>query len=149
MLTMGVIPGLSRLGNELWAIYALMRRAFKEGFRHVIIETDNYEAYQIVKNFSNGAPTALYHLVNQIDILINNSTWVCTLAFIYAARNRVGRYAARLGMEVGDHLYTLEHPVAGVNDLLAWDMGMGVDHPDFQDIVIPENAPSLSTSMWT
>lgn len=44
-------------------------------------------------------------------------------------------------MEVGDHLYTLEHPVAGINDLLAWDLGLGIDHPDFQDIVIPQNTP--------
>lgn len=116
-----VIPGLSRICNQLWAIYSPMRRAFKEGFRHVIIETDNYEAYQVIKNFNNGAPAALYHLVNQIAILINNNTWVCTLSFIYAARNIVGRYAARLGMEVGDHLYTLEHPVTRVSDLLAHD----------------------------
>lgn len=44
-------------------------------------------------------------------------------------------------MEVGDHLYTLEHPVGGIDDLLAWDMGFGLNHPDFQDIVIPNNAP--------
>lgn len=30
LATIGVIHGLSREGNQLWAIYAPMRRAFKE-----------------------------------------------------------------------------------------------------------------------
>lgn len=64
-LTIGIIPGLSLIGNQLWAIYSPMRRDFREGFRHVIIETDNYKAYQVIKNFRNGAPAALYHLATK------------------------------------------------------------------------------------
>lgn len=33
-------------------------------------------------------------------------------------------------MELGDQLYTLDRPVAGVEELMDWDMGMGPDHPD-------------------
>lgn len=49
LLTIGVVPGLSRIGNQLWAIYAPMRRAFIKGYRHVMIETDNHEAFQIIE----------------------------------------------------------------------------------------------------
>lgn len=117
-----------------------MRRAFRERFRHVIVETDNHEAFQIIRNFSNDAPTAYYHIYSQIDVLLNNNSWVCSINFIFPACNRVGCFAARFGMEVCDHLYTLDHPIGGSGDLVEWNLGLGFDHPNFQDIVIPNHA---------
>lgn len=141
LLTLGVVPGLSSIGNQLWAVYAPMRRAFKEGYRNVMIETDNFDAFKAIRDFSAGAPPAIYHLLSQIEVLMNNNTWACSIAFIFAARNRPARYAARLGMEIGEQLYTMEHPVGGVQEYIDWDMGMGVEHPDFVDVFLPLNAP--------
>lgn len=39
--TLGTIPALSKLGTELWAIYAPLRRAMIKGYESVIIETNN------------------------------------------------------------------------------------------------------------
>lgn len=148
LLTLGVIPGLSSLGNQLWAIYAPVRRAFKEGYRSVIIETDNFDAFNAIRDFSAGAQAGVYHLLSQIDILMNNNMWACTVAFIFASRNRPARYAARLGMKIGEQLYTMEHPVGGVQEYIDCDMGMGVEHPDFMDVFLPVNAPIQLTLTW-
>lgn len=53
----------------------------------------------------------------------------------------MARFIARLALEVGEMLFTLSHPLPGVEDLLDWDMGMGVDHAAFVDLVLPVGAP--------
>ncbi|WOG95417.1 hypothetical protein DCAR_0414735 [Daucus carota subsp. sativus] len=50
-------------------------------------------------------------------------------------------FIARLGRDVSDRLYTLDRMVGPLEELLDWDMGLGVDHPDFMDVVIPDEAP--------
>lgn len=44
-------------------------------------------------------------------------------------------------MEIGEQLYTMEHPLGGVQEYIDWDMGLGVEHPEFVDIFLPVNAP--------
>lgn len=106
LLTIGVISGLSIIVNQLWAIYsAILWRALKEGYLHVIIETDNFKAFQVISNFNIGAPTKIYHIANQIDILLHNNTWIFVVGFIFTAWNRMARYTSRLGMDVGTRLY--------------------------------------------
>ena len=63
------------------------------------------------------------------------------LAYVFPARNHVARFLARLGRDVSDRLYTLDRMVGPLEELLDWDMGLGVDHPDFMDVVIPDEAP--------
>lgn len=63
------------------------------------------------------------------------------LSFVFLARNRVARYIARVAMEYGDRLYPLDRPIAGVEELLDWDMGMGPDHPNYVDVVLSNEAP--------
>lgn len=60
--------------------------------------------------------------------------------YVYAARNKVARFLAILGYEVADRIYTFDRPVGGVEKLLNWDMGLGIDHPDFQDVYLPTEA---------
>lgn len=62
------------------------------------------------------------------------------LSFVYPARNRIARYATRIGMELGDMLYTLDRPVAGIEELLDSDMGMGPDQPDYIDEHLADKA---------
>lgn len=140
LLTVGTIPFLTQLGNQLWAIFIALLRAFFEGYRDVELETDNYEAYLILKNFHLGAPTCVFDLASQIDIRVKDIRWRCKIAFVYPARNKVARYLARLGLEVADRLYTFNRPIGGVEELINWDMGYGIDHPDFQDVFLPAEA---------
>lgn len=140
-ITLGVIPELSVLGNQLWAIYAPLKRAFLEGFRDVRIETDNYEAFKVVRNFNIGAPASVYDIAKQIDILSHDKRWTCKMSYVFPVRNRAARFAAKLGMQAADRLYTLDRPVGGIEELLDWDMGLGLNHPDFQDVHLPNAAP--------
>lgn len=54
--------------------------------------------------------------------------------------NKVARFLARLGLEASYRLYTFQRPVGGVEELLNWDMGFVIDHPDFQDVYLPAEA---------
>lgn len=40
-------------------------------------------------------------------------------------------------METGDRLYTFDRPIGALEELLDWDMGLGLDHPDFVDVALP------------
>lgn len=82
----GTIPSLSKLGTELWAIYALLRRAMVKGYDFVIVETNNLEAYRVVWNFNvAGVPPHVIDLMSQISILLKNHRWVCVLAYNFPA----------------------------------------------------------------
>ncbi|WOG86507.1 hypothetical protein DCAR_0205718 [Daucus carota subsp. sativus] len=48
-----------------------------------------------------------------------------------------------MGREVRDRLYTLNRMVGPLEELIDWDMGPGVDHPNFIDVRVPEDAPDL------
>lgn len=131
---------LTQLGNQLWATFVALNRAFEEGYHDVVLETDNHEAYKIMKNFHIGAPTSVYDLASQIDIRAKNKRWKCKIAYVYPTRNKVARFLARLGLEAANRLYTFDRPVGGVEELINWDMGLGIDHPDFQDVYLPSGA---------
>lgn len=77
LLTVGTIPFLTQLGNQLWACFVPLVRGFEEGYRDVILETDNYEAFKTMKLFHLGAPTSVYDLASQIDIRIKDKRWKC------------------------------------------------------------------------
>ncbi|KAL1811013.1 hypothetical protein ACET3Z_021078 [Daucus carota] len=62
-------------------------------------------------------------------------------SYVFPARNHVARFLPRLGRDVADRLYTLNRMIGPLEELLDWDMGLGVDHLDFIDVVIPEGAP--------
>lgn len=94
-----------------------------------------------MRDFNIGPPASVYDIASQINILMNNSSWDCVVGFVFAVRNRVARFTSRLGMEVGDRLYIVEQPVGVMHELLDWDMGLGLDHPDYQDVILPLQAP--------
>lgn len=105
LLTVGTIHCLTQLGNQLWAVFVALLRAYFEGYPDIVLETDNYEAYHVVKHFIQGAPT---------DVL-----------------------------ETAYRIYTFNRPVGGVEELLNWDMGLGINHPDFQDVYLPSRPWTL------
>lgn len=93
-----------------------------------------------MKHFDLGAPAAVYDIASQIDIRIKDKRWKCMILYVFPSRNKVARFLARLGYETADRIYTFYRPVGGVEELLNWDMGLGVDHPDFQDVFLPSEA---------
>lgn len=121
--------------------FIVLKREFPEGYRDVIVETDNLMAYRAIKNFSIGAQAHVFDILSQIDIcIIRDPRWFCLLSFVFPARNRVARYAARVAMELGDRIYTLDRSVIGVEELMGRDMGVGQDHLNYVDIVLLNNA---------
>lgn len=66
-LTDGVIPRLTPLGAQLWIIFIVLKRAFLEGYRDVIVETDNLPAYLAIKNFI---------LELKLKFLISSLRWI-------------------------------------------------------------------------
>lgn len=118
----------------------MLKRVFLERYRDVIVETDNLQAYMAIKNFAFGAKAQVFDIISQIDIRLRDPRWFCMLFFVFPARNRVARYAGRVGIELGDQLYTLDMPIAGVEELWDWDMGFGPDHLDYVNVVLPSNA---------
>lgn len=137
-LMVGTIPSLSRLGNQLWAIYAPLRCAKIKEYPSVILETDDWQAYRAVCDFHMGAPAAVYDLVSQIEILLKDRGWSCVLAYVFPARNHVARFVAKLGKDACDRLYTLNPMIGPLEEFLDRDMGLGVDHPDYMDVVLPD-----------
>lgn len=111
-----------------------MCHTFKENYGHVIIETNIFGAYNIIRNFNVKSHVVFYHIANQIDLLLRNNSRVRVFGVIFVAYNKVTQYAAKLAMNVCDRLYTLEHPVGGVVEILDWDVGIGVDNPSFVDV---------------
>ncbi|WOG99666.1 hypothetical protein DCAR_0519020 [Daucus carota subsp. sativus] len=103
-VTVGTIPSLSRIGNQLWEVYAPLRRAKVMG--------------------------------SQIDILLRDRSWTCVIAYVFPTRNHVVRFLERLGMNVCDRLYTLNCMIGAMEELIDWDMGLGIDHPDYVDVLI-------------
>lgn len=45
-------------------------------------------------------------------------------------------FLERLGMDVCDRLYTLNCMIGAMEELIDWDMGLGIDHPDYVDVLI-------------
>ena len=60
----------------------------------------------------------MFDIANLID-----KRWRCKVAYVYPTRNRVARFLARPGKRVCD---------GGVEELLDWDMGWGIDDPGYQ-----------------
>lgn len=93
-----------------------------------------------IKHFYLGTPPDVYDIALQIDIRVKDARWKCKVMYVLLARNKLARFLARLGYEMGNMIYTFNRPVRGVDELLNWDMGLGVDHPDFQDVFLPSEA---------
>lgn len=98
--------------------FVALNRALEEGYRNVVLETDNHDAYMIMKNFHMGAPASVYDLAYQIDIRAKDKRWKCKIAYVYPTCNKVARFLARLGLETTDRLYTFDRPVGGVEELI-------------------------------
>lgn len=73
--------------------------------------------------------------------MIRDESRKCVVAYVNPSRCCVARFLAKLGMETCKKLYTFYRPVGGVEELLDWDQGTGLHHPDFIDIMVSFQAP--------
>lgn len=99
---------------------------------------DNNDALLVIRNYNVGTPGAVYDRTSQIDILVHDGH---TMAYVFPPRNHIARFLARLAMNTCDYLYTMDHPIGRVEELLDYDMRMGIDYPNFMDIVLHNVAP--------
>ena len=134
----GSMPRLSPLGNQLWAIFSGMRRAFLGDSRRVIIETDNIEAFGAIKFPNANASTEISSIVQQILVLKNNQTWNCYVRFVYASRNKVATYLALLGAELFTRVFLFSEPLGRAAELMDLDLGLGPHDPDFLEMEMAE-----------
>ncbi|KAL8115841.1 hypothetical protein AgCh_022366 [Apium graveolens] len=51
-------------------------------------------------------------------------------------------FLTRLAIETCHMFYTLNTPITGLEELLDWDFGLRLDHPNYMDLVVPNDAPS-------
>lgn len=135
-LSTGDLPWATPLENKLNAILYGIKRSFKDNYKEVILETDNLDAFQVLKNFPHAVPEEVKETARQIFIGINDPGWFCCTVFIYPDRSPFAIYLAKLGGEKCKHLYTLKRPIGAVEELLSLDLGVGHVAQQYQDIEI-------------
>lgn len=126
-----MVPGLSSLGSQLYAIHVGLRRAFIERASSVIIETDNMEAFGAIHFAHLHQHPELDDLIHQIITRIRDPNWVCTLRFIYSNRNQAAIYLSLMGGELFCRLYIFYEPIGRLAEIMNHDMGLGPLGPQF------------------
>ena len=121
-------------------MYSPLHRAAVQGFNDIRLKTDNYQAYMTIKHFRDGVAASVFDITDQLDTLIRDESRKCVVSYVSLSRCRVARFLAKLGMETCKRLYSFDKPVGGVEELLDWDQGMGLQHSDFMDIMVPFEA---------
>ncbi|KAK1378775.1 hypothetical protein POM88_025519 [Heracleum sosnowskyi] len=112
-LSTGVLPSSSSIENKLNAIHRGLITAYEDKYKDVILETDNLDAFEILRNFPHGVPDDLAFVTQQIFICLNDPRG-----------------------DKCNHLYTLKHPVGAVEELLNVDLGFGHIDPQFHAIEV-------------
>lgn len=67
-LSTGVIPNLTPLQSQLWAIHHGMVRAWEDNHSDIIVETDTWEAFNVLKNFPYDVPVEAIEPAIQIFV---------------------------------------------------------------------------------
>ncbi|WOG86576.1 hypothetical protein DCAR_0205791 [Daucus carota subsp. sativus] len=120
-------------------MYAPLRRAAVQGFNDIRLETDNYEAYMTIKHIREAVAVSVFDITDQLDTLILDESRKCVGAYVNQSRCRVARFLAKFDMETCKKLYTFDRPMSGVEELLDWDQGIRLQHPDFMDILVEDS----------
>lgn len=129
----GVIPGLTSLGSQLWAVQTGLRRAFIEGAESVIIETDNIQAYGAIQ-FAHLHQNPEYDdLIHQILTRLRDPNWSCSFRLVYSPRNHLATYLSILGGELFCRLYIFFEPIGRMAEIMDLDMGLGPQAPQFHE----------------
>lgn len=71
-LSTGVLTSSSHLENKLKAIHHGLIKAFEDHYKDVIVETDNLDAFKIIKNFHHDVTIEVAEVAQQIAIRLND-----------------------------------------------------------------------------
>lgn len=82
-LSTGVLPSSSPLENKLNAILHGLKRSFEDNYKEVILETENLDAFQVLKNFPHAVLTGVEDVARQIFIRLNDPRWISCIVFVY------------------------------------------------------------------
>lgn len=134
-LSTGILPTTS-LGNKLNALHHGLIRAFEDNYKYVILETDNLDAFKVIKDFPIDTPPDVAEAIQQIQIRLNDPRWFCAIVYVFPGHNKPAAYLTKLGGERCKQLYTLTRPVGALEELLSLDLGFGHVAPEFQVIEI-------------
>lgn len=133
-LSTGVILNLTKLQNQLWAILHGLIRTFEDDHRDIIVETDNWEAFNVLKNFPYDVPGEAIEVASKIFIRLHDPRWICTIVFVFPEHNNLAIYLDRLRGDKCQHLYTFSRPIGRVGELPSLDLGFGPVAPQFHDL---------------
>lgn len=130
----GTIRGATSLGAQLWGVQIGVRRAYMEGARSVIVETDNMQAFGAIQFAHMHQYPDYDDLIHQILTRIRDPNWDCSLRFVYSVRNFTATYLSLLGGELFCRLYLFYEPIGRMSELMALDMGLGPQAPQFLEV---------------
>lgn len=136
---MGNIPNLSPLHNQLWAIFIGMRRAFLEGGRRVIVETDNLEALATLKFYKHGVPAEVVDTVQQIITRKQDKRWKCKTKYVFSKRNHLATYMASTGGHHLNGMVAIDEPIGRMGEIIDLDLGFGLHGHTFNEVVLAED----------
>lgn len=135
-LSIGVFLNLTSLQNQLWVINRGLTHVFENNHKDVILETDNWEVFNVLRNFPYNVPVEAIEPSIQIVIRLHDLRWVCSIVYVFPDMNQLAIYLARLGGDKCDHLYTFSKPIERVEELLSLDLWFSPLNPQFHDIKI-------------
>lgn len=113
-----------------------MIKAFEDKYKEVVVETDNLDAFLIIKNFPLGVPLEVATVAKQIFIRLNDPRWKCILAYIFPYINPIAIYLAKLGGEKYSQFVTFTRPIGAVEELMSLDLGFGHTDSMYKDVEI-------------
>ncbi|WOH00019.1 hypothetical protein DCAR_0519375 [Daucus carota subsp. sativus] len=115
-----------------------MKRAYEESCKNIIIETDNLEAFGLLKFQHNGISTEARNIIQQLMILKKDNSWKCKIGYVYPRRNRVTAYLALLGADLFFRLILFFEPLGRAAELIDMDIGLGFYDPRYQEVPMDE-----------
>lgn len=120
-----ILRASSHLENKIKAIHHDLKKAYEVNFKEVILETDNLDAFKLLKSFPHNVSQEVSHTVKQIFIGLNDPRLRCVIVYLYHDHNMLAIYLEKLGGERCKLLYTFTRAIGAIEELLSLDLGFG------------------------
>lgn len=104
-LSTGILPSTKTLENKMNAILQGLKKGFEGKFKRIIVETDNLDAFKVIKNYPHGVLSEVADVAKQIFIRLNDKRWYYVIAYIFSERNQLTIYLAHMGGEKCNNIF--------------------------------------------
>ncbi|KAK1389270.1 hypothetical protein POM88_017448 [Heracleum sosnowskyi] len=118
----GTQPGLTKGRNELFAILVGLRMAFEQKKDFVLLETDNWHAYE---GYHGKFSEECQYELNQLKTRTSNPNMHVEVTYIHQAANKLATYLDQNGGETKEDLFQTSEPFGRVLEICHEDMGLG------------------------